>query len=72
MSYVGLLPCDRLDGGDQPIDFVDLAGFAGHHLPRGDVGVVLKLREDNLVARLKKLAAVRLGDEVDSLVVPRT
>ena len=45
----------------------DGAGLLGEDLPGDDVGVVLHPRDDYLVAFADVLAAVGLGDEVDSL-----
>ncbi len=39
----------------------------GDHLPRDDVGMMLERREDDFVARLEKLLAIGLRNEVDAL-----
>ncbi len=51
---------DRRDAQPAPFSAREL-------LPRHDVGVVLELRDDDLVARADVAAAPALGDEVDAL-----
>ncbi len=45
----------------------DRAGGVAEHLPRHDVGVVLHVGDENLVARPERRAAEAVGDEVDGL-----
>ena len=52
-----------VDGGD--LDRGAL--FFGEHLPGDDIGVVLDVRNDNLISGADMATAIALGDEVDGL-----
>jgi hypothetical protein len=48
------------------------ANALAQHLPGNDIGVVLHLGDDDVIARVNLRVAPAVGDQVDPFGVPRT